>query len=249
MTDATAGRSRLEQALADRGFVRAPGVGYLAWQGTVGERQCTVSVAGITRTSYPLGFRRRDLVGYRLSVELATTVRIRLFVMRASTASNLLMRWLHRVNGFSVIHPASVPSGFCVVTNDAEWAGRFCQQAHGQGTLAALMGEGLAPEAQASVYFRVNSSTGLACYGGPTATNDVESAQLDRIFAGLTALADAAEGLPAPARPVRIGRWGRFTERHPEVAVVGVFFGAIAVLGFVALGIVAVIVLMVWLLA
>ena len=247
MTDTTKERASLEQALTDKGFVRVPGMGYLAWQGMVGERRYTVSVAPIARTTYPMEFRRRVTVGHRLGVELVTTVRIQLFFMSARAADRLVLRSLHRLKGFSTLHPASVPAGYCVVTNDARWADRLCQQAHAMAAVTSLMDEGESPENRGSVYFRADSSTGLACFGSPTSTDDVESGQLDRIFAQLAALADAAEGLPAPTAHVTLGRWGRLTEGNPLLGVFLLFMGAVVLLGLGALMIVALVVLIAWL--
>jgi len=209
----------------------------------VGERQYTVSVAPITRTTYPMEFRRRVTVGYRLGVEIVTTVRVRVFFMSVRAARNLVMRTLHRLNGFSALYPASLPDGYCVVASDAPWADRLCQQANAMAAVRALMDEGESPENRGSVYFRANSTTGFACFGSPTSTEDVEDGQLDRIFARLAALADAAEGLPAPAT-VKIGRWGRLTESNPLLGVFLLLMGAVALLGF---GVLMIVALIVWL--
>ena len=226
----------LEAVLIDRGFTRIRRMGNAAWQGQTSGRSCIVSVMPVGRTRYLGEVRIRTRLGFRLRVDVTTPVCTHLFFLRQSTATNVMMRWIHRFRGYSAIHPAGIKAGYCVVTNDADWAHGFCQQTAAMSAATALISDSATPDFDGSVYFTVSSTgsstTGQLCYGSPTLTAEALSpARLDRILAGLGSMADVAEALPTPPQPIRSAPLGRLSQRYPIVWVAVLFAGALAVLG------------------
>ncbi len=236
MSDFQGRLAELDRVFGERGLARVPRMAQAGWEGRVGGRHCAISVAPQKRTRYAGEVRVRQQIGYRLRVELETSVRTRLFFVRGAVASNPLVRLIYRLRRQAVlVAPAALP-GFSVVTSDATWAHGFLAQPAAMAATAELVADLATPTFAGSVYFSPTSERGMLYYGSPTIQlEEVTAERALRVIERLTGIAATAERLPAPQVAVQIGAFGRFSEKHPALLAIGLLGCALVALGGMAL--------------
>lgn len=228
--------AQLELTFAELGFERVAKLAQAAWCGRLKGRECLVTVAPQGRTRYAGEVRVRQRIGYRLRVELETSVRTRLFFVRQAIADNGVVRWIYRLKKQAVVTPSAELDGFKVVAREAPWAQRLL----GEGTAMTAVGELLRDNATAafagSVYFGPTIEAGKVYYASPVLQlEDLTPERSLRVIERLLTVAEAAERLPPLAIPCHPSRFERLGQKHPVLIVLGFFGCALAVLGAAAL--------------
>lgn len=224
--------SALDDALAVRGFTRARRFVGLRWHGESHHRACVVTVMPLSRTRYAGEVRLRRRIGYKLTLEIAVDVRVHLYFVRASFAANRLVALIYRLRNLTVLDTPQVVPGFSIVTNDITWASMFTERADAMQETATLINERASSTFAGSVYLAPRTDRGTACHGSPVLQlADLTAARVTQAVESLAVIARAADSLPAPASMVRLGRLQRLAERHPFLAVAGLFVAALTVLG------------------
>jgi hypothetical protein len=216
----------LDRDLSSLGFERTARFGVAGWRGLVEGRACNVSVKALRRTRYYGEVRSSQLVGYKLNVDLETSVRTKLFLVKRSFARNPIVRVAYRVRRQVTVADLPPPlQDFHAVVGDETWARRFLEQGEAVGAAAELLREDATPAYMGSVYFMPTSESGRLYYASPIVSLEaLTTERAQRVIERLESILRVAEALPPPEVPVRVGRFGRLTEKHPWV-------GALAVLG------------------
>ncbi|MEZ5421379.1 MAG: hypothetical protein R2708_29125 [Vicinamibacterales bacterium] len=188
------------------------------------------------RTKYYGEVRTRQTQGWRLRVDTTTSVPVRAYAVRRGLAQNGLMRRIYRWRGFQHL-PLSAPADrFEMITSDAEWVRRLLAAPDTFAAFAALAEYREQAGQAASVYFDPQSLH----YASPLwQPSDLTSERVTAVLGGLESLAAAADRLPPPARPSRLTAVETLLRANPWMAAVAYFAIAMAVLGGLGLGLVA----------
>ncbi len=230
----------LESSLSARGFVRGPARTEAVWTGMLDGRECVVRVAAQRRTRYSGDVRQRTLLGYRLRVEFATTVRTQLYLVPRQFPESALIRWIYRLRRYRVIAPLAEPlQDFAAVTIDQGWSERLIALSDIAQDVAWLLSDGRSPTLAGSVHLAPTSASGRLWYASPIVGEErLGSEQLQKILDAMQRLVAGAEDLPAPQVVREVSAFGRLGERYPWAIAVGLPVGGMAILGLLALAVV-----------
>lgn len=210
------GRDRVARALAPFGFTDDGHAG--RWQSRPAGRVWTVTFSPDRRTKYYGEVRVRDTIGFRLRIDVAVSVMMRVYVLRSGVASNPVIRRIHRWRG---LHPLPSPVGvdgrFEIVTIDPVWTSRLVVQPRAAAALDTLVEFREAAGASSSVYVE----PGGLHYASPRwQISDIEEARIGAIVTALGSLAEEAERQPPPERPAQLNWLERFFRTRPYLAAI-----------------------------
>lgn len=216
--------SVVDEVLSGLGFARE---GYTPrWRSERDGRSWSVRFSRDRRTRYAGEVRARFTLGYRLRIDLTTSVRTRLYLVLRSFASGGLVRRIYRWRRLEVL-PES-PAGLhdlVAVANDPVWGTRLLADPTARGNLAVLSEVREGAGASASVYFE----PGSLHYASPRLQPpDVTPDRVTWVVERLTELARTTENLPAPERPATLGRFEKLAKAHPALLAVGLLAGLMA---------------------
>ncbi|HET9031977.1 MAG TPA: hypothetical protein VFN25_03630 [Dokdonella sp.] len=202
----------------------------LRWVGEVNGRSCEVKITVQGRTRHSGAVRSREQLGYRLRIELSTPLSVGLFFVREGFAQSRLAQWIYRLRKQDVIRhvPASL-NGFCVVTNDIEYAQRLIQQPLAMQEVGDLLNRKRSATLAGSVYF----GPGAIYYASPIVQADdlTPECVLD-INEKLRSIVTDAEVLPPPQVPCSPTALGTLSKSHPILSVIlimGLVLGAMLI--------------------
>lgn len=223
--------SAVDEALSGLGFARE---GYSPrWRCDHDGRSWTARFSRDRRTRYAGEVRARFTLGYRLRVDVTTSVKARFYLVLRSFASSGLVRRIYRWRRLEVLpdSPAGLPD-FVTVANDGVWAARLLADAAASGNLVVLSEVREGAGASASVYLE----PGSLHYASPRLQPaDVTPERVTWAVERLTELVRAAEALPAPERPATIGPLQVLAKAHPGLLAVGLLGGLMVATVVVAL--------------
>ncbi|MEM9302353.1 MAG: hypothetical protein AAGE01_09605 [Pseudomonadota bacterium] len=218
----------LGQGLIDLGFERSARKGAVIWTGQVEGRETTIVISIQSRTQYAGDVKTRRHLGFRLRIQLSTTVPTRLYLVVASFAENGLMRRIYRWRRQQVLTtmPAEL-SEYRGVAKDLSWGRSLLERSEIVQDIAGLIEEKTERGVKGSVYFE----PGELHYGsGILARDDFEPDWVASVLDRLGRIAATAESIPPPRITEKIGRIGQFTRDNPAGGAIA-FLGAIAVVG------------------
>ncbi|MEZ5545887.1 MAG: hypothetical protein R3F10_11990 [Lysobacteraceae bacterium] len=240
----------LDQALSEIGFARGSGLGRAVWRGRWAGRECEVSTAPQRRTRYSGEVRYRETLGYRLRLQMRTTIRTQLYFVREGFARNRVIQWVYRLRRQRTVWPLpEALRGFAAVTIDGAWTQRFLAEDEVLSEVSRLLTEGATTAMAGSVYFAPTSKSGQLWYASPVVTLEtLDGDRVKEVLDALERIAATVEQLPAPQVVYEASAFGRFGERYPWAVAIMVIGGGMALLAAIAGVVIAVVVALVVLL-
>lgn len=225
-------KARISQVLAQLQFVQGRDGGQ--WLRVQDGRSWTATFSPQRRTQYHYdAVRTTRIQGYRLRIEVTTSVMVRAFMVRSDITSNTLVRWIYRLKGYQTVpitHPRMAV--FRMVTGDPGWVGQLLRKSAPSQALAALAEFREQAGQAASVYFQ----PGRLHYASPLlGADEVQASRLVKTVSNLTTLVREAESLPPPTRPARLSRMEVYAREHRFIMAAGILAGGVAVVGLATL--------------
>lgn len=215
------------------GFERVPGFGRFVWKGEIGGRATEISLVKISKSN-PDSMGRRIPLGFRLSIMMATTLSMWLYLVPASFVERPWVRWLYRFKRLAV---SSIPdpalADFRVASNDPEWTLRWLLDGDSLEQIHALLtdkrGSGPLPG--------LHTDPEQLHYGSRLLElEEIEPAWVVATMERMQRLADRLEQLPAPAQPAKLNRLQLIGRKHPVLLGAVLFGGILAGLLVTVLG-------------
>lgn len=222
-------RQAVDEVLGGLGFVPDGQAG--RWRSDRDGRSWTARLSRDQRTKYAGEVRYRRTLGYRLRIDVTTSVKARLYLVKQGFTTSGLIRRIYRWRRLEVL-PRGLPGlpEFVPVTRNPDWARRLLADPVASQAAAALSEYRAEAGAAASVYFE----PGTLYYASPRLQpQDATVERLTWTVERLSELVRAAERLPAPERPAALNRVEVFAKANPALAAVGCLFafGAISTVG------------------
>ncbi len=213
------------RALGEVGFVEDGKT--TRWRCEMEGRRLTATFSRDHRTRYSGDIRTRHTLGYRLRIEVETSAKVRMYIVKESVTENRIMQFMYR--RFKRMHVLpEVPSGcegFRIVTRNPEWTRRLIARPLALSAMADLTVLIDEAGATSSVYFEPLT----LCYASPRLQpSDIVSNRFATIALQLADLARAADEIEAPDRPEELGRFGAYAKAHPAAVGAGVLLGCLA---------------------
>lgn len=218
----------LNRLLESRGFKRESGFAKIRWSGQLDGRSCIVSISAQGRTRYSGDVRRREHLGYRVRIEMSTSVQVRLFFVPSAFARNRLTRWIYRLRRQEVI--AEVPSalqGFDVVATDRNYALRLIHQPSIPAMVGDLLKRFASPLLAGSVHF----GPGTIYFASPVLQPEsITPEYVADTSENLKSTLAIAEQLPAPQTPCAPTRLEELSKDNPMLVAILFLFGGLSIL-------------------
>jgi YD repeat-containing protein len=209
-------------SLAEVGFVQDGKA--TRWRCDMNGRRLTAHFSRDRRTKYAGEIRTRHTLGYRLRIEVETSAKVRMYIVKKGVAENSLMRFVYRHFRRMYVLP-EIPAGlegFRIVTRNPDWARRLLARPAAISAMADLTVLRDEAGATSSVYFEPST----LCYASPRLRpeNIVHNRFVTTVLE-LGDLAREADEIEAPERPEELGRFGAFAKANPMFAAAGIVFG------------------------
>ena len=209
------------------------------WHGRLGDdqRDCVIRIAAERRTGYVGEVRYRRTLGYRLRIELQSSIRTQVFFVRAAFARNAFVRWIYKLRRQVTLDavPESL-DGFVAVTIDPAWTRQLLTESKAVDATARLLKQGASPTLAGSACFMPSSDMGKFRYASPILPLEaITDARVQAVLDDMQQIARGAEQLPAPEVVREVSAFGRFAEQHPWAIAVALLLGLMGVVAFGAL--------------
>lgn len=236
----------IDQALVALGFVRKFQAMQVSWTGHRAGRNCVVRIAPQRRTYYAGDVRYRTTLGYRLRIELQTSVPTQVFFVTETFSGNAIVRWLYKWRKQAIVRSNSESlRGFVAVTIDEDWTQQLLDQSEVINATGRLLHQDANVTMTGSVHLAPTSAMSKVYFASPIlAAEQISEARLLAAIGDLETIAACAERLPTPRVVHELSPLGLFSEQHPWVVAIALLLGlsSIAVLGGLTLFFAAVII-------